>query len=234
LRDVVVERVTSDRGVYQIAVSKANSEDLIKKMHYPKDRTRIVYNGVDPAMFNVQRSPVRVRVVAVGRLAQQKNFSLLIKAMREVLRPIPFAHLVIAGQGELQDELQTLAERLEVPVHWAGFVDDVRPILETAEVVANSSLWESHSIAMMEAMAAGIPVVATNIAGNAEFINDGENGILVASEPESMANAILRVLGDAKFASTLGSNARHYARQFSWEHTAEMLMEVYNGACTLS
>jgi glycosyltransferase involved in cell wall biosynthesis len=153
--------------------------------------------------------------VFVGRLSEEKNLSCLIDAWPMVLRRVPDAHLVLVGDGgtfrsvetplRLQVERQGLGDR----VHFAGRVTHVLEHLLAADLFVLPSLAEGMSNALLEAMAAGVAVVATSIPGNAQVIDPGHTGVLVPADcAEALAGAIVRVLADPAQAQRLGQAAR--------------------------
>ena len=128
-------------------------------------------------------SPV---IITVGMLVPVKDHSTLLGAMALLVRSFPDAILLICGDGELRGHLEELAQHLRIAqnIRFAGFRDDVFKLLRRASVYVCSSVSEGLSLSILEAMAAGKPVVATNVGGNPEVVRDGETGVIGFS-PES-------------------------------------------------
>jgi len=148
----------------------------------------------------------------VGRLVPQKDQRTLLAAVPMVLEHVPDASFVIVGDGPLRDELEQLARGL--PVTFTGRRDDVPDLLASLDVFALPSLFEGLCLAVLEAQAAGVPVVATPVGGVRDTVVDGETGLLVPiGEPQALAAAIVRVLEDASLAKRLTAEARRRVRE---------------------
>ncbi len=200
-----------------------------------RERCHIVPNGVDVAAFRrreaVRRPEGPWRVVCVGRLVSQKGQDLLLRALpraRAVAGPVS---LTLVGGGPDRPDLERLTAELGLghAVHFAGQVKDVRPALDEADLFVLPSRFEGHPLALLEAMAAGLPIVATAVAGNTDAIRPGEDGLLVRPEdPAALAEAIGALLVDRKRATRLGTAARaRVAEQFSAETMVAQTLEVF-------
>ena len=190
-----------------IAVSDAIVEKLVAE---GRDTTAIsrIYNGVDLERFDEATGGEAIRAefgipanaplaVVVGRLEPEKGHPTLIEAWPVVHHHFTSAHLLVVGEGSERDRLEGLAAahlRAEIccaSVHFLGRREDVPQILAAADVVVMPSYREAQGIAIIEALAAERPVVASNVGGIPEMITDGENGILVPShDPAALASAI--------------------------------------------
>ena len=203
----LLERLTPKID-WLIAVSDAIVKKIVAEN---RDRTAIsrIYNGVDLERFDEApgRDVVRKEfgitadapvVAAIGRLEPEKGHPTLIEAWPLVHHHLPTARLLIAGEGSERDRLEGLAAahlRSELcceSVAFLGRRDDIPAVLAAADVVVQPSYREAQGIAILEALAAGRVVVASNVGGIPEMITDGENGILVPShDPSALASAIL-------------------------------------------
>jgi L-malate glycosyltransferase len=152
--------------------------------------------------------PDGLLVLSVGRLTEQKGHVHLLEAIPGVLEKFPDTVFAIAGDGPFRAELEARAQQLGVSksVHFLGTRSDVPTLLQMAHIFALPSLWEGLPIAMLEAMAAGLPVVATRVEGVEEVIVDGENGLLLPpADPESLKIALLRLLAQPDLRVNLGT-----------------------------
>ena len=205
-----------------VAVSRALGEELAARAGLSPGRTSVIYNGIDTALFDRARNgDLRERlgvpadavlVGALGNIRPAKDYPTLIEAFARLAEARPNAHLVIAGQGKgrLMDSLlaQRAARGLEGRVHFLGFVDAPADYLAGLDLFVLSSSSEGFSIATIQAMAAGQPVVATRSGGPEEIITDGEDGLLVAREsPEALADGLARLLEDAPLRQRLAARA---------------------------
>ncbi len=175
----------------------------------------IIPNAINPAFIRPKYDGDREKtIVGAGRLAEQKNFPLLIRAFSHIADKFPEHKLVIYGKGDLLDSFKCLAvdfgvgDRIEFP----GFCTNMSETLEKASMFVLSSDYEGMPNALMEAMASGLPCVSTDCGGGgARFlIQDGENGLLVPQkDEEAMAEAMEKILSDSALAEKLGENARN-------------------------
>jgi glycosyltransferase involved in cell wall biosynthesis len=185
-----------------------------------RTRAHVIELGIDLERFTRGRRVFDGVVVGnVARLAEQKGHRDLIAAAPAVLERHPDAQFVVAGDGELREELEALARPLGERFTFLGERDDVPGLLASFAVFAYPSRFEGLCLAVIEAQAAGVPVVATPVGGIVENVVDGETGLLVAPEdPAALAEAIVRVLDDPELGSRLAEQARprvleRYARE---------------------
>jgi glycosyltransferase involved in cell wall biosynthesis len=175
--------------------------------------------------------------LAVGRLIEQKDHATLLRAFALVRVALPQAHLAILGGGPLEAATRALVKELELEdaVTMPGRTD-IRDWLERADVFAHSSRWEGFGIVLLEAMLAGLPVVATRVSAVPEVVVDGETGLLVeVGDFQGLATAIQTLLADRGQASTLGEAGRQRAlEEFSVARMAERTQAVYEEALGVS
>lgn len=204
-----------------ISVSNTLKDQLSNSMIQSKKITTI-YNGIDPSPYNEISAPYSLRkrfgflptdtiVGNVARLAEVKNHCLLLRAMKKVIEEIPQAKLLIVGDGELRNKLEVFAKDLGISnnVVFGGEVDNVSELLRMMDIFVLSSTYEGISITILEAMASGKAVVATNVGGNPEIIINGETGILVpVNDKDTMAQAIITLLKDRDRALLMGIKGR--------------------------
>ncbi len=159
----------------------------------------------------------------VARLAPQKDHATLLEAAR-LLGDVRF---VIVGDGELREELERRADGL--PVELTGARDDVPELLASFDVFAFPSLFEGLCLAVIEAQAAGVPVVATPVGGIRETVVDGETGLLVPTrDPAALAAAIRRLLDEPDLARRLAAEARRRVRErYSEQRMVELTLGLY-------
>jgi glycosyltransferase involved in cell wall biosynthesis len=163
----------------------------------PLERVRVT-GSPDAIRNELGIAPNTVMILALGRLAAPKGFPDLLQSLPHIKRNTD-AHfkLVFVGSGPMEAELKALTTELGLndQVVFSGFRDDVGNLLAASDIVALPSLWEGLSIAVLEAMAAGKPIVATTIGSNLEATNNGEGALLVPSrDPVALANAIVEFI----------------------------------------
>jgi glycosyltransferase involved in cell wall biosynthesis len=227
-----------------VALSKGVAEDLAALVPRTRERVTVIHNaGVEPDVREMAREPLPADerpdgplVVACGRLKPLKGFAHLIDALAEVRKTTP-AHLWIVGEGEQRAELERKIERLGLKnrVRLLGFRQNPYKYMAAADVFVLSSLFEGFGNVIVEAMACGTPVVATDCPyGPREIIRDGENGLLVEpASADSLARGISRVLADGELKRRLASNGLERARDFEAESIAgeygELFLRIANG-----
>lgn len=196
---------------------------LIRDYNIPGDRLSMIPNGVDTDFFQPPRpgSPEGTpRVLSIGRLVPDKDQDTLIEAFRLVVRSNPSAELWLVGDGPRKNYLEQLIQA-KLPAHRATMFPaqvDIRPFLAQASLFALSSVTEALPNVVLEAMAAGLPVVATDVGGLPEVVRSGQTGWLVPPrDPARLARAMLQLLADAEPRRAFGQAGRErMAQDFSY------------------
>jgi glycosyltransferase involved in cell wall biosynthesis len=205
------------------------------------ERQCVILNGIDVQAFDASRYEERagrMRAVTVARLLPAKDVATMIRAARLIANSYPEFHLDIVGEGPTRQSLQTLQRvlGLERYVTFHGAQDDVRPYLQRATAFVQSSLSEGVSLTLLEAMAAGLPVVATDVGGTAEVVQKGTTGVLVEPENvDALAAAVIRLLTDRAQLVSMSRAARERAeRCFDVRQMAAAYEALYAAAGTRS
>jgi glycosyltransferase involved in cell wall biosynthesis len=192
--------------------------------------SHVVPLGIDVDRFASGTRVLDGTVVGnVARLAEQKGHRTLLAAVPSVLERRPETRFAIAGDGELRDELEQLARQHGDHVVMLGNRSDVPDLLASFDVFAYPSRFEGLCLAVIEAQAAGVPVVATPVGGIRETVRDGETGLLVPpDDPGALADAIVRLLENREEAARLAERARAEARQFTEARMVERTLALYD------
>jgi glycosyltransferase involved in cell wall biosynthesis len=206
----------------------------------PVAKIRVIPNGVDaarlaeaqPADLTQFGIPAGSRTLLyVGRLDPQKGPFVLMAAVRELLPRYPEVHVLVVGDGPLGVKLRAWATKvgLSERVHFIGRRNDVPSLMRAAEIFVLPSLWEGLPNVVLEAMAAGVPVIASRVEGISDLLVDDRTGIVVpANSSAALVEAIDRLLSDPQHAHQMAHSAQHYVReQFAWDHVVEMYGAVY-------
>jgi len=223
-----------------VSVSEADRRDAVAAGIVPPGRITTIQNGIDvspstpegPAARRALGLDARAPVVGmVGRLARQKAPGDFLRAAALVAREFPAATFLVVGDGPLRATLEGLARELGIAdrVRFLGFRDEVPVVLAALDVFALSSLWEGLPLTILEAMAAGKPVVATSVNGVAEVVQHGRTGWLVSPQQvEQLAAHIVTLLRDPGIARSMGEAGRRRVRErFSIERTVAELSDLY-------
>jgi len=192
-------------------------------------RIDVVHNGV-PSLPSVRARELDVELVCVARLDHHKGIDVLLRALSVLASPKP--RLDIVGSGLEEGALRCLANELNLNgrVRFRGQLgrSDMAAILAGAIAFVLPSRSDNLPLAVLEAMQAGLPIVATRVGGIPEEVRDGVEGLLVPSEdPVSLADALARVLGDSGLRLRLGMAARERAAMFTWKRAAERYESLY-------
>lgn len=197
-----------------------------------RDQYRVVPNGVDLERFAGNGGPEANRILFVGRLARQKRPDLAVEILGLVRNDYPDAELWVVGDGPERSEVERLVAQagLEDAVRLLGVRRDLPELLQGSACVLLSSDYESCPYAVLEAMAAGVPVVATRVGGVPELLDDGVEGILVPpGRPDRAAAAVGRLFADPERARALGEAGRKRARaRYSVERMVADTLAVYD------
>jgi glycosyltransferase involved in cell wall biosynthesis len=178
------------------------------------EKLHIIHCGVDPTQFSLVRHDGRGRkILFVGRLAEVKGLPVMLKALSRVRGNFPEAELTIAGDGPDRQALESLANSLNLgqAVRFLGYQSQgkVRELMARADIFAMSSFAEGVPVVLMEAMAAGVPVVSTNVAGIPELVEEGVSGYLVSPGDEAaLAEKMSALLADGNLRSRFGAAGR--------------------------
>ena len=222
----VLRRLCNPAVTDYIAVSHDIARWLIDVIGIPSSKVSVIHNGVDtdrfravqPARGAVEEAEVGPKKIVFGTVGRQepiKGLNVLLEAVRNLLERAPEKRMackvVLAGDGPSRAELQKLRVDygLEDVVEFPGAVDDVPSLLHAFSFFVQPSLNEGISNTVLEAMASGVPVIATDVGGNPELITDGVDGLLVqAGDANSLMDAIQRYMGDRDLRELHGAAAR--------------------------
>jgi glycosyltransferase involved in cell wall biosynthesis len=228
-------------GVVPVSISKA----VLQSVHdiYGEVDSPVIYNGIDAGKYSLSGSqPQKLReqfcipenafvFVNVASFRSLKNHRLLVYAFRDVLQYFPSSFLILVGEGELRQETSVLVEELGISnrVLFTGIRSDVAQILNACDCFVLSSDWEGLPISILEAMASGRPVIATNVGGVPELISSSENGLLVAmGDRQQLESAMIELLQNPARAKRMGERGKLIANgRFNVHKMAKQYGELY-------
>jgi L-malate glycosyltransferase len=226
------------RVAFVQAISQKTRQKLLAA-GYPERRIQMIPNAVDVSLFDrIERKPPHpdrpLRVIYVGRLQPVKGVAVLVAAWRYVQAAIPAARLVLVGDGPLRGELERQIDTLGIrsSVELPGRSSEVPRLLRTADVYVQPSFQEGLPNSVLEAMSAGLPIVATRVSGNEDLVREGGNGKLVApGDPQQLARALIEVLADPALAQRMGLASRHFIdSRYAASLVLGLLEQAYRGA----
>jgi starch synthase (maltosyl-transferring) len=240
---LILDRLTSFLSTGSVCVSQGVLRFSQTEGGLNPRRLMVIRNGIDPRPFD-QALPVPRRdlgiledahlALAVGRLDSQKGIPDLLAAAESVIPQASGWHLALVGDGPCRSWLlEQLAARplLDGRVHWLGARDDVPGLLKSANLLVLASLWEGMPNVILEAMAAGRPVVATSVEGTEELVLPEQTGWLVPpGDPKSLGAALLYATYHPELCWRLGDNARaRVGREFSIDRTVASYERLWSG-----
>jgi len=220
----------------RIAVSKPAMEFVNK--HFPGDY-KIIPNGVDLERFSPDVSPIdefcdgKINILFVGRLEKRKGLDYLLKAYQRVKREISNSRLIIVGPGtRLRHKYEKQVKHSGLKdVVFVGYTsyDELPRYYKAADIFcAPATGWESFGIVLLEAMAVGKPIVASNIEGYASLLTHGVEGLLVPpKDEERLAQALVSLMTDESLRQQMGTKGILKAAEYDWKHVAQRVLDYY-------
>lgn len=225
-----------------ICCSHYMKDEIGRVLEVPHDKMDIIPNGIDPSKFDIEFDRAEFRswfarpeekiVFFVGRMVPEKGVQVLIRAIPEILPAYEDVKFVIVGGGD-KSHLVKLAEELGVShkVFFTGYIDDetLLRLYKVIDVAVYPSLYEPFGIVALEAMAAKVPVVVSDVGGLREVVDHGVTGLSAWSDnPDALAWAILQILKNPYSARMMAENAyRKVMEQFNWRRIADQTAGVY-------
>lgn len=241
----LINRLTASLDHKVIAVCEAARILEIKNSHVHPEKVLTIYNGVDVNKFTPVNDNQRIQlrkqlgyppdcfiVGSLGRLHPQKGFEYLIEAIATCNEFLKGTLLLIAGSGKLESKLKNQAKKLGISNHivFLGERADIVSILGVSDVFVSSSLWEGMSNSILEALACGLPVIATNVGGTSEIIKHNINGLLITPcDTKAIADAILDLWNSPQKMKALGLQARKIVMEkFSDQAMTQQVEQLYD------
>lgn len=177
-------------------------------------------------------------LLSVGELIPRKNHEVVIRALSVLKQLDKLNHIeyVICGRGSYEADLRKLAEGLDVAdhVHFLGYRNDISEICNCADLFVFMSHQEGLPVALMEAMACGLPAVCSNIRGNTDLIEDGVTGLLANNTPEEVAQSISKMKSDTALRNRVASAALQKIKQFDLSSVEDEMSKIYGGVRNLA
>lgn len=192
----------------------------------------MIYNGRNLDMFRVKDNYAinnDIRILHIGRFALQKNHKLLIQSFAKVSRNNPHLKLVLVGEGELKEEIRILVHELDMDdkVEFLGLRYDINEIMYESDMFVLPSLYEGMPITLIEAMASGLPIVASDVGGVPDMIKNGKEGLLITPNEEELINAMGDLVESEKLRKELGMSAARKAAAFSAKNMVNKYLDLY-------
>jgi glycosyltransferase involved in cell wall biosynthesis len=224
-----------------IAVSEAARQDILQYDHVAPDKVVTILNGIElqrsqsaltqeQAREKLGLAADRKVLVCVGRLVEQKGHTYLLQALAELKQRWPEIHLLVAGDGDWRQRLEAEAASLQLQPHvsFLGTRSDIADILRAADIYVMPSLWEGLALALLEGMAAGLPVLATSVGGAPDVLGDGAFGRLVApGKADLLVQALDGLLSSPQLRQQLANAARQRAQDYDAGKMVAAVSQIY-------
>ncbi len=240
------------RRMVSILLSQADliispSEYFIEESRLKDYRSKVVVipNGINLENFEIKESKEEARkrlnlpldrrlLLFINALLPQKGPDILVKSMRKVIKRVPKAYLILVGKGEMRKELEDMAIREGIRGHvkFTGFIEEKeKPFYYKASdifVLPSTRRHESFGIVNLEAMASGVPIVASRIGGVPDVVKHRENGLLVPpKDPDALAETLIYLLENEDLRKRMGEKGKAIVKSYTWEKVAERTEKVY-------
>lgn len=226
----MVDRIAGRRFDQVVGCSLSVEDYLLYRHGYSPKQVSYVHNGWSGSPHEPSPDPARHDVICVAQLRAQKNHGTLIDAIASVRVHVPDVRLLLVGEGPERDAIEAHVRKRDLTgcVQFLGSVDDVWPLLARSHVFVLPSSYEPLGIAVLEAMAAGLPVVASSVGGLREIVGDGSTGFLVPpADDRALSDRLTQLLQDREIAAQLGQRGREAAAHYRVERTAQRYEAVY-------
>jgi glycosyltransferase involved in cell wall biosynthesis len=230
----------------EVAISQATQQVLDRRLaaRLRGRRSVLIYNAISRTFLEqfAPKSPeqqVQVkppRLALIGRVEQQKGHVFFLQASVTVLRHYPDAEFWVVGTGSLLEAMQTLATDLGIAhaVHFLGQQNNIPDILQKINMLVVPSIWEGFPTVILEAMAASVPVVATDVSGSRELVRNKRTGLLIpVGQPDALAQAILWLLDNPDAGQRMAEHARHQVQQHTFDTVARHYDNLYRSCLHL-
>lgn len=238
-----------NKTVHTITVSEKNYEQMLKWYPELKNQMSVIHNGIDLEAFEKElfhfttqeKQKIRTQLfeagsddkilLTVAALHPRKGLKYLLKALKNIVEQKTGVKLAIVGEGPEQKDLEKLTEKLKLQKHvrFLGHQENIPKLLKSADLFVLPSLKEAFGLVLLEAMAAQLPIVATNVGGIPEIVEDRKSGFLVEPKnPDILAKTVLMLLNNKPLRDKLAFLGHHRVKQFDVQTMVEKTKKVYH------
>lgn len=221
-RHVALQRLLNPLVDGMISVSQAVARAVARAEGFPLQRNRVIWNGEDLELFKPGPSTIRHElgigadecvISCVAGLDPAKDHATLLRAFAIVVREHPRARLLLVGAGDERQRLEEYARPFGERVVFLGRRRDVPDVLRCSDIYAQTSTTEGFSNSILQAMASGLPIVATRVGGNPEMVTESSGFLVEAADSVGVSQALARLIADPDLRRHLGQASRRWAEQ---------------------
>lgn len=219
-------------GVVPVALSEEVKKTVEEVYEIPTQQIPVVFNGIDLSKCQVKDDYAKkenFKILHIGRFMDVKNHGLILRSFAQFVKQHPDAKLQLLGEGELREEMEQLAKRLQIEssVEFAGLQSNVYPWLHNADVFILPSKFEGMPMTLIEAMGTGLPIIASAVGGVPDMLTDGKNALLIRPESTELCKALEKLYKAADVRKQLGTEAKEKSVAFSNDSMAKQYIEIY-------
>lgn len=219
-------------GVIPVGISDTVADTIAEVHHIKREKIPVVYNGVDCKRYAIPKVTTDTfNFVTVGTIYEVKNFPFLVECFAELHKTNPNTRLTIVGNGSQRGKLmqRISALGLDEAVTITGTVGNVEDYLAAADVYVASSLFEGLPLSILEAMAAGLPIISTNVGGVPDVVRDGENGLLIPSgDKDAYVAALTKLTENGEKRAAFAARSKELSKNYDEELTIHGYESLYH------
>lgn len=221
-------------NVIPVSLSKEVQKSVVDEYNIDFKDTPVVFNGVSMEKCHIKNDySGNKRVLHVGRFANAKNHEVLVKSIANLVERGRDVQLDLYGQGELEQSIKDLVKKLHMEnnINFCGLTDDVYSIMETSDIFVLPSLYEGMPMTLIEAMGTGLPILASNVGGIPDMIENEKSGLLCEPTVDGVVKGLERLIESEEDRKLYGQNAIVSSEKFSADKMAKDYYEIYLKAC---
>ncbi|MDD3229655.1 MAG: glycosyltransferase [Oscillospiraceae bacterium] len=233
IKQVIMRFAFRHCHVQPVAISPMCRRSLTQTYGIPAERIPCIYNGIDIKRFagaNECTDHTPFRFSAIGRLSAEKNYTMMLGAFSSIHQLFPHSELVIMGDGELREAIMHQCDELKIrdAVRFTGNVPDVEKYLWRSDAYLMSSDYEGLPLTVLEAMAAGLPIISTKAGGVVDVVEHEKNGLLVdCGDQEGLIHAMKRLIQSPELCRQFSTHSAELAKKYSIQACAEQYKALY-------
>ena len=220
--------------VVPVSLSKEIQKSVVDEYNINFKDTPVIFNGVSMEKCHIKNDYTgNKKVLHIGRFSKQKNHEVLVKAFSIVVNRGHDVSLYLYGQGELEESIKELVKNLHMDknIFFCGLTDDVYSVMESTDIFVLPSLFEGMPMTLIEAMGTGMPILASNVGGIPDMIENEKSGLLCEPTVEQVAAGLEKLISSEEDRKLYGQNAVIGSEKFSADMMAKDYYEIYLKAC---
>ncbi len=220
--------------VVPVSLSKEIQKSVVDEYNINFKDTPVIFNGVSMEKWHIINDYTgNKKILHIGRFSAQKNHEVLVKAFSTVVNRGHDVSLYLYGQGELEESIKELVKNLHMDkkIFFCGLIDDVYSVMESTDIFVLPSLFEGMPMTLIEAMGTGMPILASNVGGIPDMIENEKSGLLCEPTVEEVAAGLEKLISSEEDRKLYGQNAVISSEKYSADKMAKDYYEIYLKAC---